>query len=174
MRAAVAAGEGAFSTLMTRSVSSMIQSSMMSPCARYGLGSHAGRRPFELFVFDFGNQSLEGADEGWSAEAAPHFFEAHPPMFRGHSPRADVSCPFGNIAEIDRRVAVAFASEREHGVGATFKAAMHDFGEVNAEEWEVRIADRIDESADKAVGLWLERVEFAAERQDESRGLHAA
>ena len=66
-------------------------------------------------------------------------------MLDGHPPRTDVAGPLGDVAQIDVRVAVTFAREGEHRIRTAFKAAVHDLREVDAEEREVRIADRVDQ-----------------------------
>ena len=71
--------------------------------------------------------------------------------------------------EIDVGVAIAFAGPGEHRVGAAFEPAVDQLREVDAEEREIRVGTGIDQRFDQMVGIRLERVKLAAEREDSRR-----
>ncbi len=170
---AVAAGEGAFSTLMTRSVSSITKSSTIFPSG-LTVCADAGGGPVEVFGFDFGQEALQRADEGAFAEAAVHFVQADAPVARGQSPEAGIGECFGEVAEVDGRIFVAFAGEGKDGVGAAFDHTAHAAGEVNAEKRVLRIGDGVDQHFHEMLAFRAEGVEFAAKGNDQGGWFGAA
>ncbi len=166
LREAVAAGDGAFSTFTTRSVSSITKSSTILPSgltvwARTPAGAQS--RYSDLIS---GTRRCSGADEGAFAEAAVHLVHADAPVARGESPEAGVGEGFGEVADVDGRVFVAFAGKSEDGVRAALDHAAHAAREVDAEERVLRVGDGIDEHFHEVLGCGSEGVEFAAEGDD--------
>ena len=77
------------------------------------------------------------------------------------------------IGQRDIALAVAFALQSQHGVGADGDAAVDHAGQVDAEERHRRIGDRIDQMVDDLVVLRRQLEILAAERTDDKPGIDA-
>ena len=171
---AVAAGEGAFSTFTTRSVSSMTKSSTILPSgltvwARTPAGAQS--RYSDLIS---GTRRCSARTKAGFAEAAVHFVQADPPVLGGESPEAEVGERFAEVAEVDGGVGVTFAGEGEDGVRTALDHAAHALREVDAEKWIRGVGHGIDEPFHEVLAFGAEGVELAAEGDNHRRGLCAA
>ena len=90
-------------------------------------------------------------------------------MGAGDLPHAGEAGEGGDVAQVDRALAVALAAEAEHGVGPDRDAAVDGAGEVDAEEGQVGVGHGIDERVDEAVAGRGQAVVLTPERHDLER-----
>ena len=137
------------------------------------LGSDAGRPEPELIVAQLRDVAPELVRERPLREVAPLLGEARPPEPPGEAPEAGVAGDRDDLAEIDVVAPVAVAGEREDRVRAGPDRAVVAAREVDPEEREARVRDRVDEPADERPRVRREPVVVAPERDDPLRAVVA-
>lgn len=101
------------------------------------------------------------------------FLPAFVPMSAGEFPERAVGECFDRIAETEICFEITFAFQGQDGVWACVDGAVNHLCEMNAEEWELGIRDRIDERLNEVTLLRDELVILAAERDDAHFGIGA-
>src|SRR2546430_15478799 len=133
---------------------------------RHGLRPHAGAARFQVLPAYLRNQPLKRFAEKSFAERAAQLFPAHALMLRHKPPQAGETQSIAQIAQVDVRLAVAFAGERQHGIRPGLNAAANEAREMNAEKWKLRIRHRINQVADQKPAFGFDFVVFTSERHD--------
>src|SRR5262249_46441570 len=97
---------------------------------------------------------------------AEHLAQAGHPVSCGQAPESAVGRHGSEVAQRDVAVAVALALPREHGVRSRLDSAVNRAREVDAEEREGRIGNRVHQVPDQADALRSQLVALAAEGDD--------
>ena len=88
------------------------------------------------------------------------------PVLCGEPQEAGIRERFGQIAEVDIRLPVAFASECQHCIRTTLDSTFDHSRKVDSEERKTRVRHRINQSAAEMMHVGVEFKVLAAERDD--------
>lgn len=132
----------------------------------HGLCTDACAAGEEMVRLDGGDEFLEGLAEALFAEGAGELCKGHLRVFAEEVPQAWEGESVEGIVEGDVGFGVSFAGEGEHGIGAGFDATVDEASEVDAEEGEGGVGDRVNEVPNEVLGFGGEFVVFAAEGND--------
>src|SRR5207244_3483804 len=115
---------------------------------------------------ELGDEPSERPRERRSAERAVHLVGPGAPVATRHLPESPIGERRGELPRAHASEPVALAGEREDGVRARLDVAVDGPREVDAEERELGVGDRIDEAAHERASLGPEQVVLARERDD--------
>ena len=111
------------------------------------LGPHAGAGPDEVRQPHLRHQPPQRPPERPLAQRSVQLAEPGPPEPRGHPPEPAVAGQLPQVAAAHVGQPVALAAERQHGVRPALDAAADHPREVDAQERQPRVGDRVDEVA---------------------------
>src|SRR5215469_7345123 len=134
------------------------------------LGAYSGAVANQISFLDFGQQLLHGPDEGAFVERAIELSHCVAPVFGGHVPEPGIGEGFDGVAQAEVGETITFALEGEHGVRAGIEAAGDAAREVRAQERELRVGHRINETPHQVVLLRDDVVVLTAEGHDHGIG----
>ena len=136
---------------------------------KHRLRAHARATGHEIIILDLGDETPESGDEASAVEGLCQFPSHHPPMPQGETPKTRVRQRTRQITDIHGTQSVSLTREGEHGVGPRIDSTLDAPGEMNAQEGEAWLRQRIDEVLDQVLPIWAETLVFAPEREDASR-----
>ena len=131
------------------------------------LGAHAGAGRPQVLVADLRHEPAGGLGEQPAGQRAADLHRAVPPVRPRQPPETRVRQRSGEVAGAPVPPAVALPPQRRHRVRSHVDGSVHTAGQVHAEERELRVRHRVDETADQ-VGAG-QVVVLPAERDDPRR-----
>ena len=120
--------------------------------AGYGLGSDAGWARFDVGGLEGRDVGGAGLDEGSLAGGEVHFRDARSPEAAGHAPGARPGQRREEVEAGEGAEGVGRSGRGEQGGGAEPDVAGDRLGEVDAEEREGRVRDRVDQGLARDIG----------------------
>jgi len=130
------------------------------------LRADAGSIGDNVGLLNFGHEGLHGTHEGGFAQRTIDFGGSVLPVFRGHAPESRIGKCCGSVAQVEIGSSIAFAFEREDGVGAGVHTAGDALSEMHAEKRELGIGHGIDQATDEMFFAGNEVVVLATKGDD--------